>query len=144
VRGPSLVLIAVLPSACAAGVGNSDAPPSNALSDASLIPVPTHAPRRTEGSPLSCPEALIEGELVANDEWGIALEERLTGDIVKIVWPFGFAARQDGDRLALLNESGEVVAHVGDQVRMGGGQVGGSDMHTWWNCQGQVTVLEPG
>jgi hypothetical protein len=138
VRGRSLVRIAALLSGCAGGAGRSDA-----ISDASLITVPTHAPPPTQGTGEPCPEALIEGELVADEDSGIALDERLTGQIFKVIWPFGFAARHDGDRLALLNEAGEVVAHEGDLIRIGGGRVGG-EAHTWWNCQGDVTVVEPG
>jgi hypothetical protein len=140
-RGPSLVLIAALLTACAAvGEGRtSDA----GTSGTSLIPVPAHAPQPTEGTGEPCPAALIDGELVADDEWGIALKERLTGQILKVIWPFGFAAQQAGDQLALLNTAGEIVAHEGDQVRIGGGQVGGEDTHTWWNCDGSITVVGP-
>jgi hypothetical protein len=127
---PVIVLAcALLLAGCAVAGGGTPGP--------SLIAVPTQSPPPTEGTPGPCPAALTEGELVANDEWGIALKDSSTGDTIQVLWPFGFAARDDTDGRALLNEAGEVVAHEGDLVRIDGGEFGA---HAWRNC-GSITVL---
>ena len=88
----------------------ADAPPDN------LIAVPTQPPPPLVG-PVGCPQALLEGELVADDEVGFVVE----GTVV--VWPHGFVAR-DAERRELLDGSGRVMAREGDHVALGGGQSG--------------------
>lgn len=40
-----------------------------------------------------------------------------------VVWPYGYSLSRDGRRILLHNSKGEIVARVGDEVRMGGGQI---------------------
>jgi hypothetical protein len=40
-----------------------------------------------------------------------------------VVWPHGYSLRREGNEVLVLNSRGEVVAKVGEEVRMGGGQI---------------------
>jgi hypothetical protein len=82
--------------------------------------------------------ALIEGDLVADPRWGIALRDS-TGTIRKVTWPFGYSARP-GDPPELLDARGQAVARVGDRVGIGGGE---DAPDTWIACPGQVQRLVP-
>lgn len=69
-------------------------------------------------------EALIQGVLRLDDEHCVYLESGQDGadpGQVWPVWPAGYKAVREGERLTLLDGSGKVVAHDGDQVSMGGG-----------------------
>jgi hypothetical protein len=57
---------------------------------------------------------------------------------VRVVWPHGFVGRWEGDRLALLDGAGTVLALVGDRVDIGGGYSAGSWFACWY-----VDVLAP-
>ncbi len=123
VLGPILAVLVL--AACSAAPTSSSA----------VIAVPTLEPE-TEGS--ACMAALIEGTLRADEAWGMALETA-EGTKVKVLWPNGFSARADDAGLALIDGSGNVVAHAGDQVQVGGG---GSE-EAWVGCGG-VTVVDAG
>lgn len=96
---------------------------------ASLIAVPTQEPRSAE-TPEECPGALIEGPLIADSRWGIALDDT-AGFVRKVLWPYGYSARRD-ERVVLLDESGRVVAGEGDLVSIGGGEISGNG--PWLAC----------
>lgn len=98
-----------------------------------LVPLPTRSQ-----TPGECMAAQAFGELVAHTQWGIALAVENEGSVVRVVWPHGYASRWEGDRLALVDGSGTVLAHAGDRVEVGGGYVAGS----WYACS-YVTVLAP-
>ena len=85
----------------------------------SVVGVPTSAPNVLG----VCMDALISGQLVANERWGIALSAS-NGHVTKVLWPFGFHGVYDGNILALVDEHGQLVAHVGDSIQGGGGSVG--------------------
>lgn len=108
------------------------------VADASVVPLATHEP---DGlfDPRACPASLAYGELVAHADWGIALEVGTIKRIQRVLWPHGFVGRWLDGRLALTDGSGNVVAHVGDIVELGGGFV--SD-DTWLAC-GELEVLPP-
>jgi hypothetical protein len=84
-----------------------------------LIPVPTAASAGLFG-PTACPAALLEGELVADDEFGFVVAHA-DGFSSPVTWPHGFVAR-DAPRRELLDDSGRVVAREGDLVALGGGE----------------------
>ena len=102
-----------------------------------LISVPTQKPQ-PPGTPQACPAALITGTLVADVRWGIALDDP-AGFVREVVWPSGYAARDDG-RLLLLNEAGRVVAREGDQVTIGGGEIGSDG--AWLACGGLTVIVQ--
>jgi hypothetical protein len=110
-------------------------PPSPSLS-ASLLPVPTAEP--WEGTtPGPCPPGLVEGEIVSHPEWGVAIASSMLDEpVTKVIWPHGFTGRVEGDRIALINENGTVVGHVGDSVQLGGGEANPGE----WNGCGLLLV----
>ncbi|CAI9405535.1 hypothetical protein [Nocardioides sp. T2.26MG-1] len=68
--------------------------------------------------------AQIQGVLRLDDDHCVYLEAGQDGaDPGQIwpVWPAGFKAVRDGERLTLLDGAGRTVAHDGDRVSMGGG-----------------------
>lgn len=103
-----LVLVAVAAVGCAA-----PAP-------AGLIPVPTSAASGFPGGPAACPAALLEGELVADDEFGFVVAHA-DGFTSAVTWPHGYVAR-DAPRRELLDDTGRIVAREGDLLALGGGQ----------------------
>ena len=105
-----LVLVALAVGACAGPV------------PAVLIPVPTSAATGFRGFPAACPAALLEGELVADDEFGFVVAHA-DGFTSAVTWPHGYVAR-DAARRELLDDSGRVVAREGDLVALGGGSAG--------------------
>jgi hypothetical protein len=91
------------------------------------------------GTPQACMASLIEGILVRDAPSGVAIRDP-QGLVHQVVWPFGYAARDDGGRLVVLAASGSVVAHEGDRVSIGGGEIGTDG--TWLGCGG-TTILAP-
>ena len=80
-----------------------------------------------------CDDALLSGRLVRDAETGLAVAGP-TGEITRILWPFGFSARYEADRISLLNEAGGTVAAEGDSVEMGGG----FGNRFWTACAGSI------
>jgi hypothetical protein len=114
----SRVIAAALAAALALGLGacSSDGPTPRPV-----VRVVT-ADRPAQG----CMDALITGVLVPHAAWGIALQTPVTGELNRPIFPFGYSAVVDGERLALLDEHGRLVARTGDLVQSGGGSIDGS------------------
>jgi hypothetical protein len=93
----------------------ADSPPP-----ADFIAVPTSPPTGFQIGPQACPAAQLEGELVADDEFGFAVTHA-DGFTTPVTWPDGYVAR-DAERRELLDGSGRVIAREGDQVALGGGE----------------------
>ena len=81
--------------------------------------------------------AVLTGTLVRDATSGVALRDP-QGLVRQVVWPYGYAARDDGGRFVVLDASGAVVAHEGDRVSIGGGEIGTDG--TWGGC-GETTIL---
>lgn len=113
-----------------AGCGSTTPEPS-------LIAVPTSAPGGM------CLDARVGGRVVASERFGIAIASE-TGAVSKAVWPNGFHGQADGDRVALVDGKGRLVAHVGDTISAGGGFIGanGDPDHTLQVC-GEIRVVVP-
>ena len=93
----------------------AEAPPP-----ADLIAVPTSPPTGFQIGPQACPAALLDGQLVADEEFGFAVTHA-DGFTTPVTWPDGYVARA-ADRRELLDGSGRVVAREGDHVALGGGE----------------------
>lgn len=104
--------------------------------DPSLIAVPTQDPEPA-GTPRACPAALIEGILVSDERWGLAIQDP-EGLTREVLWPHGYAARREASGLALIDGDGSVVAHEGDRVQIGGGET--SSDGAWLGCGGIKVV----
>jgi len=92
------------------------------------------------GTPAACPEALIEGTLVADERWGMALAGT-DGLRRKVLWPHGYTARREAGGLVLYDVGGSVVAREGDVVSIGGGETGSDG--PWLAC-GDITAMDSG
>lgn len=95
--------------------------------------------RPPEPSGAGCPAALAMGQLVRDDRYGIGLQTGQSS--YTVIWPHGYSGRVDGGRLALVDSTGRVLAHVGDVVQMGGG---GLQAGNAWHACGDVEVVEGG
>lgn len=88
----------------------------------------------------ACDEALATGKLVKTAQSGLAIVDPI-GAVTEVLWPFGYSARREGGRVALLDQTGTVVAHEGDTITMSGGM--GAN-NRWAACAGTVRVAAPG
>lgn len=128
----SLVLGAVtLVAACAANA--SPSPSSAGTPPPGVIALRTWEPQ----TPVACPMARIEGILVRHPQSGAGLRDS-EGVLRQVIWPQDYSTRDDGGRLAVLDGTGNVIAHEGDRVEIGGQDVGGP----WLGCGG-MKVLAP-
>lgn len=69
-------------------------------------------------------DARIQGVLRLDEDHCVYLEAGQDGadpGTIWPVWPAGFKAVREGERLTILDGAGKTVAHDGDQVSMGGG-----------------------
>jgi hypothetical protein len=79
-------------------------------------------------------DALLGGKLTRNPQSGLGVTSRDGQDMI-VEWPFGYTALDDEGRIALVDETGTVVAHEGDEITVGGGF--GNQL--WYACA-PVTV----
>jgi len=80
--------------------------------------------------------ALIEGELIENQTWGLILRDS-SGTERVVMWPSGYSGRRNG-RVELVDEDGVVVAQVGDRVRLEGGE---DITHAWIVCSDRRPIV---
>ena len=80
-------------------------------------------------------DALMTGRLTQSPQAGLGITSS-DGQDMPVEWPFGYTARDDGGRLALVDEAGRVVAHEGDEIMVGGGF--GTDV---WHACGPVSIV---
>lgn len=101
-----------------------------ALAVAACAPVRTADPKPTPGpvviltqewtqSSPRCAPGHVEGSLVADARWGLALSDA-TGRITEIIWPSGFAGGPSIGGSLLLGSGGQVVGRTGDTLKIGG------------------------
>lgn len=64
--------------------------------------------------------ALAEGTLVQD---GGYLRLKRDIDSALLIWPYGFTQRTEGGEIQVFDGSGRVVARVGDNIKVGGGEV---------------------
>ena len=123
-----LVALVLITSSCqaaeptpkqAGSAGSSHAP--------TFVPIPTDEP---VGEGFACMEALLQGQLVADDATGLAMQAPGGGERTVVVWPNGWVAIDEDGMRVLLNDHGEPIARVGDQIGIGGGQGGDGRWHT--------------
>lgn len=84
-----------------------------------------------------CDLARAEGTLVVDPRSGLGLESPGSSSR-PISWPYGFSARMDQGRWALIDDHGAVVARTGDALTMAGG-VGSDDI--FGACSVGMSVL---
>lgn len=106
-------------------------------------PQPTQVTVRTLPSPGPndlCMEALISGTLVVDPVSGLGVADT-TGRVTHVLWPFGYGALPDGDRLALVDGQNRIVARLGDVISIPGGSAS-EQSDEWITCQSEpVTIV---
>lgn len=71
----------------------------------------------------ACDAALISGILARSQATGFGLQDP-EGVVQPVIWPFGFAMRQDLTTVVLIDATGRTVAREGDRIEAGGGANG--------------------
>jgi hypothetical protein len=134
------VLVVLIAAGALIGCGQADPSASGATGGPprATIALRTAAPEPA-GTPQACMASVIEGILVRDAPSGIAIRDT-QGVMRQVVWPYGYGARDDRGRLAVLDASGAAVAHEGDRVAIGGGAI--ESGRTWLGCGG-TTILAP-
>ena len=70
--------------------------------------------------------ALLPGTLVMDKDG--YLRVNVTEDLqALVIWPHGYSLKIEGKEIQIINDKGQIVAKVGDTVKLGGGFVGVSD-----------------
>jgi hypothetical protein len=134
------VLAVLVTAGVLAGCGQGGPSASAAIAGS----LPTTIALRTQtpeppGTPQACMAALISGTLVRDATSGVAIRDA-QGLVHQVVWPYGYAARDNGGRLVVLDASGAVVTHEGDRESIGGGEI---DSKGTWSACGETTILAP-
>jgi hypothetical protein len=90
-------------------------------------------------------EALATGMLILEDGY-LRLSPSYSDDNFLIIWPKGYSLDKNGDEIRILDEEGQVVARVGDNISAAGGEV--ECLSVFWlkggflpfNCKGPYWV----
>lgn len=109
-----------------------------AMSVAACSLAPAVALRTAPAPAQACMDALIGGTLARHPQSGLGITSA-DGQSTPVEWPFGYTARAEGDRIALLDAEGRVVAREGDQIQVGGGF--GTNL---WHACGPVMAFQDG
>lgn len=88
------------------------------LLSACTSPTVAYFPVRQDSGP--SPLALNSGKLVLKDG---CFRLAWPGSSELLIWPHGYTYRVSGSRIDILNENGAVVAHSGQFIKLGGGEV---------------------
>jgi hypothetical protein len=87
--------------------------------------------------PTACMQAKGGGTLVADPVSGLGFGDA-SGHLTHVWWLSGYTAHEDGERMALVDAAGNVVAHIGDVVGTAGGFVTDND---WVVCGADPIVV---
>jgi hypothetical protein len=68
-------------------------------------------------------EALAKGTLILEDGY-LRLSSIYSDDKYLIIWPNGYSLNNEGEEIQILDDSGQVVAKVGDTISAAGGKSG--------------------
>lgn len=70
--------------------------------------------------------SLAEGKLVLDNGYlriKRILALRFIGESDLLIWPYGYSLRIEGKEIQVIDSDGQVVARVGDRIKVGGGEV---------------------
>ncbi len=136
-----LAVAAVASTACSAAPAATASPSAPTPSVTSPVALPAATPAivitTARVANAICMDALMTGRLARDARTGLGVTAG-DGQQTAVEWPFGYSARNEGGRLALVDETGKVVAREGDQI-----QVGGGFGNVMWHACGPVS-LAPG
>ena len=76
-------------------------------------------------------DALTEGKLILNGKYILLKAGFLffTEDML-LLWPYGYSVEVEKGNIHILDDNRDIVARVGDHVKMGGGQIPVSHLET--------------
>ncbi len=83
-----------------------------------------------------CMTALLSGkpeELVIDKDGCLRAGGRL------LIWPYGFSLKNESGLICVIDDTGQLIALVGDKVEMGGGETPGA--HEWSRCPGPYFIV---
>jgi hypothetical protein len=86
------------------------------------------------GGGIGCPLAVVDGDLVTDENAGSAIIDH--GVRKRVKWPYGYAGRRSGNEVEILDRTGKVVARTGTRVRLVGGEIDGA----WFACTDFVVL----
>src|SRR3989304_2870261 len=69
-------------------------------------------------------EVILEGKLELDNG---CLRIKYFDDNYLLIWPYGFSLRTEGEEIQVIDENGQVFARVGDNIRVGGGEITGEN-----------------
>ena len=61
-----------------------------------------------------------------------------------IVWPYGFSVKEEKNAIKIFNNKGQLIAMVGDTVKLGGGQVEANQINSEYQnagCDGPFWIV---
>ncbi|MEW5992124.1 MAG: hypothetical protein AB1736_12365 [Chloroflexota bacterium] len=122
--------LAIALAACSGGAGPTPLPEVRITTEAA----PSNA----------CMEALITGVLVPHGAWGLALQAPGNGELSRPMFPFGYRALLEGDRVVLIDEDGRVVARSADLIQSSGGSIGREGNPLVVLCDDTIVVVNAG
>lgn len=67
------------------------------------------------------PPASGEGKLILEN--GCLRLKYSNGESSFIIWPYGFSVRVEGNSVQVINDKGQIVTSVGDELKIGGGEI---------------------
>ncbi len=67
------------------------------------------------------PDGLVKGTLVLDGDYLRITRPVGNGDL--LVWPYGYSLRIEGNEIQIVDNDGQIVACVGDSIKLGGGQI---------------------
>jgi hypothetical protein len=122
VRLSSLALLLIM-TACTSTTGSSLQPSENHLDATSDPSKKIFFPRqeKTDGE-RAVMEALVRGTLVLVDNC-IRVQYDEVGINYLLIWPPDFSISFENGTIEIVNEDGKIVASLGDNVQMGGGEI---------------------
>jgi hypothetical protein len=68
-------------------------------------------------------EALAQGKLSLKDNCLRLTPVLLPGDGLLLIWPYGYTLKIEGSDVSIVDDSGLVVAKVGEKIKVGGGEI---------------------
>jgi hypothetical protein len=94
--------------------------------------------------------ALMEGRL-ALTEGCLRIQSSYGEESYAAIWPFEFSFSKNGGNVHILNGEGQVVAQVGDQIRVSGGEIPGLSEEEFeenfigtFECSGRYWIVNSG
>lgn len=142
-----IILFAVLLTSCNPSTPTPSATPSPSPQPSATIvptPVPTDALFPQMSQPVEAQmQALFIGRLILVD--GCPRGEGSGGGSSLLVWPYNYTINRNTTPEEIRDSTGQVVAHIGDYITMGGGELPGyTEEMLPKGCAGPIWIVGEG